>query len=127
MGIDTYLLDRGLITAAQLAEAMAEQKRTGDRLDHTLLRLGLVSSDDVLTALAAQFHLPIIDLSTIDVDDETLRTLPAKVVFKLKCVPIARSGRTLRVATSDPSELSAPRRTAHAHGVLDRTRARRRA
>jgi len=107
MGIDTYLLERGLLTPAQLAEAVAEQKRTGERLDHALLRLGFATSDDVLTALAAQFHLPIIDLAAQEVDDETLRTLPAKVVFKLKCVPIACDGRTLRVATSDPSELSA--------------------
>ncbi|MBX3354965.1 MAG: Flp pilus assembly complex ATPase component TadA [Phycisphaeraceae bacterium] len=107
MGIDTFLLDRGLLTPAQLAEAIAEQRRTGERLDHALLRLGLVTSDDVLKALAAQFHLPIVDLSSLDVADETVRLLPAKVVFKLKCVPIARTGRTLRVATSDPSELAA--------------------
>jgi len=107
MGIDTFLLDRGLITPEQLSEALVEQRRTGERLDHALRRLGLVSSEDVLAALAAQFHLPIVDLNGVDVSDETLRTLPAKVAFKLKCVPIGREGRTLRVATSDPSELSA--------------------
>jgi len=107
MGIDTFLIQRGVLTADQLADAMVEQKRTGERLDHTLLRMGLVGSDDVLEALAAQFHLPIVSLSSVEVDEETLRILPAKVVFKLKCVPIGRDGRVLRVATSDPSELAA--------------------
>lgn len=107
MGIDRFLLERGVLNEVQLAEAKAEQRRTGERLDHALLRLGFVGSDDVLEALAAQFHLPIVSLESIEVDEETLRLLPAKVVFKLKCVPIGREGRVLRVATSDPSELAA--------------------
>ncbi|MFO0894446.1 MAG: GspE/PulE family protein [Phycisphaerales bacterium] len=107
MGIDTFLLERGLVTADQLAEAVAEQRRTGERLDHALIRLGYVGSDEVLEALSAQFHLPIVDLTDLSVDEETLRLLPAKVVFKLRCVPVAREGRTLRVATCDPTDLPA--------------------
>ncbi len=107
MGIDTFLLQQGLLTQEQLAEALVEQRRSGERLDHILVRMGLVGSDDVLAAIASQFHLPIVSLDEIEVDDETLRILPAKVVYKLKCAPIGREGRTLRVATSDPTELAA--------------------
>jgi general secretion pathway protein E/type IV pilus assembly protein PilB len=107
VGIGSVLLERGLISEQQLEEAIGEQNRTGERLDHVLVRLGFVSSTDVLEAIGHQFALPIVDLNAIEVDEETLKLLPPKLVFKQRCVPIARANGTLRVATCDPFELTA--------------------
>ncbi len=107
MGIGSILLERGLITQEQLDEAIAEQNRTGERLDHVLVRLGYVKSTDVLEVIGHQFALPIVDLNSIEVEEEILRLLPAKLVFKQRCVPIGRANGTLRVATCDPFELTA--------------------
>ena len=107
MGIGTLLLDRGLISDEQLAEAISEQQRTGERLDHALVRLGFVGPQDVLEAIGQQFGLPIVDLATLEVDDEVLRLLPSKLVFKQRCVPVRRTDAALQIATSDPFELSA--------------------
>jgi general secretion pathway protein E len=119
VGIGTILLEHGLINEAQLAEAAGEQKRSGDRLDHVLIRMGMVRSEQVLEAIGEQFAMPIVDLSNIEVDEETLRLIPPRVVFKQRCVPIGRGGdgdhgsspaagtSALRVATCDPFELSA--------------------
>jgi general secretion pathway protein E/type IV pilus assembly protein PilB len=41
------------------------------------------------------------------VKPEVLESLPAKLVFKQRCIPIDRSNGTLRVATCDPFELTA--------------------
>ncbi|MHC4245728.1 MAG: GspE/PulE family protein [Planctomycetota bacterium] len=107
MGIGTILVERGLITESQLDEAILEQKRTGERLDHVLVRLGCVDADMVLEAIGRQFDMEIVDLSEIEVDDATLRTLPSRLVFKQLCVPIRRTATTLHIATCDPFELSA--------------------
>jgi type II secretory ATPase GspE/PulE/Tfp pilus assembly ATPase PilB-like protein len=113
VGIGTILLERGLISEEQLAVAIAEQQRTGERLDHALVRLGFVSAADVLEAIGQQFALPIVDLNQAQVDDDVLGALPARLVFKQRCVPIARTAGTaaapgtLRVATCDPFELTA--------------------
>ena len=107
MGIGTILVERGLISQSQLDEAILEQKRTGERLDHALVRLGHVEPDRVLEAIGRQFDMPIVDLSELKVDEETLRILPSRLVFKQLCVPIRRSGNTLQIATCDPFELSA--------------------
>jgi len=107
MGLGTLLLDRGLISGTQLTEALGEQQRTGERLDHALVRLGFVRPQDVLEAIGEQFGLPIVDLSAISVDEATLRMLPSKLVFKQRCVPIRRTETALQIATSDPFELSA--------------------
>jgi len=107
VGIGTILVDRGLIDSAQLDEAVDEQKRTGERLDRVMVRLGLVGNTEVLEAIGSHFEMPIIDLEQVEVDDETLKLLPSKLVFKQRCVPIGRGEGVLRIATSDPFELSA--------------------
>ena len=90
-----------------MAEAIEEQNTTGERLDHVLVRLGYVSNAQVLETIGQQFAMPIVDLSTIQVKADVLKTLPARLVFKQRCVPIEMSNGTLRVATCDPFELTA--------------------
>ncbi len=107
VGVGSILLERGLINQAQLDQAIDEQNRTGERLDHVMVRLGLVSAADVLEVIGQQFALPIVDLNTIEVDEDVLKALPPKLVFKQRCVPIGRKDGTLRVATCDPFELTA--------------------
>jgi general secretion pathway protein E/type IV pilus assembly protein PilB len=107
MGVGTILLERGLIDSNQLDEAIKEQNRTGERLDHVMVRLGQVSSSDVLEVIGQQFALPIVDLDSIEVDPQVLELLPPKLVFKQRCIPISRTDGTLRIATCDPFELTA--------------------
>lgn len=106
MGVGTILLDRGLVSREQLELAVAEQRLTGERLDRVLVRLGAVSRDQVLDAIGDQLHMPVVDLASLTVEPRVLESLPAKLVFKQRCVPIARTDTTLKVATSDPFELT---------------------
>lgn len=107
VGIGSILYERGLITDEQLTHAIAEQNRSGERLDRVLIRLGFVRSGDVLEAIGHQFAMPIVDLTTIEVDAEILKTLPPKLVYKQLCAPIGKNNGALRVATCDPFELTA--------------------
>ncbi|HRQ72325.1 MAG TPA: GspE/PulE family protein [Phycisphaerales bacterium] len=106
MGIGTVLLERGLISRAQLEQALAEHRDTGERLDRVLVRLGLVTREQVLQAIGDQFHLPVVDLASVVVEAKVLESLPAKLVYRQACVPISRENGTLTVATSDPFELA---------------------
>ncbi|MBX3402067.1 MAG: type II/IV secretion system protein [Phycisphaeraceae bacterium] len=105
MGIGTLLMDRGLISREQLEDALSQQQASGERLDRILVRMGLVDSERVLHVVGDQFHMPVIDLATVEVKPEVLQILPAKLVYRQNCVPISRENGTLRVATSDPFEL----------------------
>lgn len=107
MGIGSILVERGLISDDQLTLSIAEQNRTGERLDHVMIRLGFVTASNVLEAIGHQFAMPIVDLNLIEVKSDVLSTLPHKLVFKQQCVPIERRNGTLRVATCDPFELTA--------------------
>lgn len=106
MGIATLLLDRGLVTKAQLEDAVAQQRATGERLDRVLVKLGLVNPQDVLKAIGSQFHMEVVDLHSIEVKPEVLQTIPAKLVYRQNCVPISKVNGTLTVATCDPFDLT---------------------
>src|SRR6516162_10226712 len=106
MPIGPLLIQRGAISQGDLERALAEQRSSGERLDKVLLRLNLATREQVLAAVGDQFHMPVVDLSTITVDAETLASIPAKLVFRNKWVPIQRGSGVLTVATSDPYELA---------------------
>src|SRR5690242_19114303 len=106
MAIGTLLIQRGVLSQAQLDRANAEQRTSGERLDRVLLRLGLVSRGQVLSAVGDQFHMPVVDLGSMTIEPDVLGSIPAKLVFQQKCVPIRKANGTLTVATSDPYELS---------------------
>jgi general secretion pathway protein E len=107
MGLGSLLLQRGLLTTADLDRALLEQRASGERLDQVLIRLGIVDRPSVLDAVGEQLHMPVVDLESLTIDPAVLALLPAKLVYKQKCVPISRHNGTLTVATSDPFELSA--------------------
>jgi len=107
MGIGVILEQQGLISRTQLDAAIAEQQKTGERLDRVLVRLGFVSRSDVLHALGEQLRMPVVDLANHSPPTDVLQTLPAQLVYRQHCVPLDRHNGTLTVATSDPFELTA--------------------
>ena len=107
MSIVEVLLEKGLIEPAHLSEAMSLRKKEGVRLDRALVRLGYISEESLLKIMSEELAIPLIDLSTVQIDVETLRSLPAKLVYRKNLVPVARQNGTLTVATSDPFDLYA--------------------
>lgn len=96
------LVDQGLISPAQLEDALVDTRASGDRLDRVLLRKGFVTREQVLAAMGEQFHMQVIDLAAVEVEPKVLEKLPSKLVYRQSCVPISHDANRLIVATSDP-------------------------
>ena len=107
MSIADDLLEQGLISAADGEAATALHESEGIRLDRALVKLGAVTEEKLLQFMGEQLAIPMVDLADIQIDAETLQSLPAKVVFRKRVVPVARANGTLTVATSDPFDLYA--------------------
>jgi general secretion pathway protein E/type IV pilus assembly protein PilB len=107
MSITQILLEKGLLTAAQLDEAVALQNSDGLRVDRAIIQLGHLTERQLLEVMAEQLHLPLLNLAEISIDPETLRALPSKIVYRKRLVPISRVNGTLNVATSDAFDLYA--------------------
>ncbi|MGB2822211.1 MAG: type II secretion system ATPase GspE [Phycisphaerae bacterium] len=107
MGIAEVLLERGLITSDHLAEALNLRKAEGVRLDRALVRLGCIGEEALLRVMSEQLAVPMVDLNEVEIDVETLRSLPAKLVHRKGIIPVKRDNGKLIVATSDPFDLYA--------------------
>ena len=71
------LIREGLITRDQLGSALAEQKSSGHRLGYVLVKLGLVQELEITKVLARQYRMPAVDLSRFEVDPRILKLVPA--------------------------------------------------
>ncbi|WP_439146276.1 GspE/PulE family protein [Vibrio sp.] len=101
------LVEEGIITEAQVEQALAAQKSTGRKLGDALIELGFLSEQQMLSFLSQQLAIPLIDLSRANVDIEAVQLLPEVHARRLRALVIGRQGDTLRVAMSDPADLFA--------------------
>ena len=107
MTIADMLTRKGLLTAEQLADAQSLTESEGLRLDRAVAQKGLLTEKQLLEVFAEQLHLPLVSLEDREFDAELLRTLPPRVVYRQRLVPVARVDDALQVATSDPFDLYA--------------------
>nr|PZN21956.1 MAG: type II secretion system protein GspE [Pseudomonadota bacterium] len=101
------LVREKLISLQQLRKAQDEQKRTGQNLGFTLAKLGYISDGEITNFLASQYRLEAINLDEYEIDQEVLKLVSREVCEKHRIIPIAKSGSSLIVAMSDPTNLNA--------------------
>lgn len=101
------LIRQNLLSHDQLKEAVEHQRRNNLGLSASLVTLGLVSEQQITSALSKQYGVPAIDFSTVEVDEAVTRLVPREVAQKYCVVPIARRGATLTLAMADPANVYA--------------------
>ena len=99
------LLEKKRISPQALEHALLEQKKTGDLLGRTLIRLGYISERELLEGLAEHLQLPIVSLKQFSVDQQVLKQVPVRFAWHYRCMPLRLKGKTLTVAMSDPLQV----------------------
>jgi type IV pilus assembly protein PilB len=99
------LLAQGVISAASLEAALADQRRTGERLGILLVRRG-ADAEHIARVLARQLRLPHA-AAPLQCDPAALRLIDRDLATRLRLVPLSVSERALRVAMADPLNLDA--------------------
>jgi type IV pilus assembly protein PilB len=103
--IGELLVQENLIDIQKLERAREEQKKTGARLSAVLLKLGYIKDADLAEFLGRQYSLPTIDLANFEIDKDAIQIVSAQLCKKYGIIPVQKSGRSLVVAVSDPSQL----------------------
>jgi len=101
------LVREKLISLQQLRKAQEDQKKSGQNLGYTLARLGFISDGEITNFLSAQYRLPAINLDEYEIDGEVVKLVSKEVCEKHRIIPVSRSGSSLIVAMSDPTNLNA--------------------
>ena len=101
------LIQEQILTPAQLEDALIFQKRHGGRLGTCLIKMGLVSEQDVARILSRQYGVPALDLQMIEVPQTVLKLIPKETAERFQVLPLSREGSSLRMAMADPTNVFA--------------------
>src|SRR5687767_13789048 len=105
--IGELLLKEKRITPDQLQEALKYQKEEGGKLGYNLVKMGFVKDEELTALLSRQYGVPSINLSLLEIDQSVIKLIPVETAQKYQIVPLSRSGATLTIAMTDPTNVLA--------------------
>ena len=100
--IGQLLVDAKVITPEQLEVALQEQRKKGEFLCTTIVRLGLAPERLIFPALASQLGIPHLNLANSHIDPAAVERVSAKYATYYRLMPIALENGVLTVAIADP-------------------------
>ncbi len=100
--IGDLLVETGLITADQLADALEDQKRTKKRLGDSLILKGYITEQQLIEVLEFQLGIPHVSLYKYQIDRSLVQLIPENLAIRHQLIPIQKSGNKLTVAMADP-------------------------
>jgi type IV pilus assembly protein PilB len=101
------LLREKRVTPAQLQEALNHQRQNGGRLSTSLVKLNILTDDDITTVVSRHCGVPAINLREFELDLSVVRLVSAESATKYNVLPVGRSGTTLTLAMADPTNVFA--------------------
>ena len=105
------LVDAGIISNNDLADALTIQRNVDARLGDILVAEGRMTPSDVLSCLCIQSHADRVDLSVNPPSQTMSSALPSHLCIKHEIVPWRWIGDTLLVATTHPKDVRSLRDT----------------
>src|SRR5919108_181126 len=105
--IGELLLKEKRITPEQLQEVLTYQKTNGGKLGVNLVKLGMVTDEEITALLSKQYGVPSINLAQFEIDPSVIKLIPAETAQKYQIVPLSRAGATLTIAMTDPTNVFA--------------------
>jgi hypothetical protein len=103
------LVRAGLIDEFQLAAALGEQARWGNRLGETLVQLGYLTEEDLVRTLSRHYGIPGVHLEGKRIESDVLAVITVEVAERYRCIPLfkkrVRGGEVLYLGMAQPEDL----------------------
>jgi len=104
---EDYLIDllteHGFLSAAQVEDAQG-RALSGESLPETLIRLNVVTSEDVARTRASSAQMDFVDISTFHAPPEIVEMVNPEVATRYKVAPVAMENGRLKLAIADPHD-----------------------
>src|SRR5258708_33185578 len=101
------LMDVGLISPADLAQAKEQAKIAGKGVLQILLETRRLTEMDITKALASQFGLDTMDLNQYRIPQDVLAALSPDLARQWKVLPLFKRGNQLTIAIATPLDMEA--------------------
>ena len=106
--IGQILIDLGYINDDQLWDILEDQKQNpGTVLGQIAVRMGLVTQAQVTEALAEQWGMPIVNLEETNIQSAVLELVPQTMAEIYRIMPVSLKNNVLTVAMADPQNVAA--------------------
>lgn len=96
------LIEEGLLTRAQLDNALSEQRKHSGRLGSILKNLGYVTDQDIIKVLGKQMGIQHQSLSSVVIDQDSVKLIPETLARRHQTIPLFKKNNVLTVAMVDP-------------------------
>src|SRR5690606_30893959 len=103
--IGDLLVEKAMISEAQLQHALQEQKFTGRKLGATLVELGYVEENALLNLLSAQLNIPFVELKQFRFDRNLVQTLPETAARRYRVMVLREDADGLLLGMADPTDI----------------------
>lgn len=101
------LIKEGAINAAQLEQALAQQRNSGALLGEILLSLNLITEEALARALAREAGVPFASIDGLKSDPDALALVPESFARQHKLAPVAFKNGALEIIQSNPFDVIA--------------------
>jgi len=105
--LNDFILDSGLVSKAEFAEAEEEAKSKKVKVSALLVNKGKLTEDDLRRMQAYILGIPFVDLKNQKIDFSILSLIPEPVARTHNIVSFKKTADTLEVAMLDTEDLSA--------------------
>jgi len=99
------LVQKRLISEAQLQTALTEQKNSGRKLGRVLIGMGAVTEEKILQLLASQLKVPLVDLRQYQLDPKVVQKMPEQLARRFRALVLQEDSEGFAVAMADPTDL----------------------
>ncbi len=103
---ETLIAER-VINYDQLNDALEIQKQTGKKLGETLLELGYIDEQKLVSFLSKYYRVPAINLEQLELSPDVIKFVSRESALKYNLIPVNHHYSTLVIAMSDPSNIFA--------------------
>jgi MSHA biogenesis protein MshE len=105
--IGDLLVQNGVISEAQLMEALDRQKQTRQKLGKTLVTMGYVEEQNFLEFLSQQLNIPLVDLAHYSFNQKDVLALPETQARRFRALVLKEEPTSFLVGMSDPMDIFA--------------------
>ncbi len=106
-GLARRLINDGLLSEQDAADSQKEAHDNGISLTTYLVKNEIVDSGNLAHAASNEFGIPLLNITSIDLESLPSNLVPEKLIRKHHALPIQKRGNRLFVAISDPMNLAA--------------------
>ncbi|MBI3324646.1 MAG: type II/IV secretion system protein [Candidatus Omnitrophica bacterium] len=99
------LLEKRLVSEAQLAEATETQKRDNRFLGAILLERGWLTPEQLAKVLAEYYQMPFVRLDETPCEPAAVLQVPLKVALHYQVMPVKVHNSTLTIAIANPEDV----------------------